>query len=211
MQKISNDIDFLAIAILCVVFYHLFDLLNISYNLNFHRFDGGFLGVDIFLVISGYLITGSILNSLKSDSFSLVGFYSKRLLRLYPPLLVLILVCLILGYFLLFPDVYKETAIESVNALIGTSNIRFANSGGYFSLDNSDKALLHTWYIAHTVQFYLICPILISVLHRYFKGNTKFYVLVFTVFLIITSVVLSKNEKAYLLTQTRIFELFIGS
>ena len=131
MQKIRNDIDFLkAVAILCVVFYHLFDLLNISYNLNIHLFDGGFLGVDIFLVISGYLITGSIFKSLNSESFSLKSFYSKRLLRLYPPLIVLILFCLIFGYFLLFPDVYKETAIESVNALIGTSNIRFANSGG---------------------------------------------------------------------------------
>lgn len=212
MHKIRNDIDFLkSVAILCVVFYHLFDLLNISYNLNFHLFDGGFLGVDIFLVISGYLITGSILKSLNSESFSLKSFYSKRLLRLYPLLIVLILFCLIFGYFLLFPDVYKETAIESVNALIGTSNIRFANSGGYFSLDNSDKVLLHTWYIALTVQFYLICPILISILNRCFKANTKFYVLCFTVFLIIASVLLSKNEKAYLLTQTRIFELFIGS
>ncbi|MEF2913359.1 MAG: acyltransferase, partial [Succinivibrio sp.] len=212
MQKIRNDIDFLkAVAILCVVFYHLFDLLNISYNLNIHLFDGGFLGVDIFLVISGYLITGSIFKSLNSESFSLKSFYSKRLLRLYPPLIVLILFCLIFGYFLLFPDVYKETAIESVNALIGTSNIRFANSGGYFSLDNSDKVLLHTWYIALTVQFYLICPILISILNRCFKANTKFYVLGFTVFLIIASVLLSKNEKAYLLTQTRIFELFIGA
>lgn len=212
MQKIRNDIDFLkAVAILCVVFYHLFDLLNISYNLNFHWFDGGFLGVDIFLVISGYLIASSVFKNLKSNSFSLVGFYSKRLLRLYPPLLVLILFCLILGYFLLFPDVYKETAIESVNALIGAANIRFANSGGYFSLDNSDKVLLHTWYIALTVQFYLIFPIIFNVLYRYFKNNTKFYILAFTVFLVITSVLLSKNEKAYLLTQTRFFELFVGS
>ena len=212
MQKTRNDIDFFkAVAIICVVFYHLFDLLNISYNLNFHLFDGGFLGVDIFLVISGYLITNSIFKSLKTDSFSLLDFYKKRLLRLYPPLIVLILFCLFFGYFLLFPDVYKETAIESVNALIGTSNIRFANSGGYFSLDNSDKVLLHTWYIALTVQFYLIFPILIGVFNRYFKGNSKFYVLGFTVFLIIASVLLSKDEKAYLLTQTRIFELFVGS
>ena len=212
MQKIRNDIDFFkAVAIICVVFYHLFDLLNISYNLNIHLFDGGFLGVDIFLVISGYLITNSIFKSLKTDSFSLLDFYKKRLLRLYPPLIVLILFCLFFGYFLLFPDVYKETAIESVNALIGTSNIRFANSGGYFSLDNSDKVLLHTWYIALTVQFYLIFPILIGVFNRYFKGNSKFYVLGFTVFLIIASVLLSKDEKAYLLTQTRIFELFVGS
>lgn len=212
MQKTRNDIDFFkAVAIICVVFYHLFDLLNISYNLNFHLFDGGFLGVDIFLVISGYLITNSIYKSMKTDGFSLLDFYKKRLLRLYPPLIVLILFCLFFGYFLLFPDVYKETAIESVNALIGTSNIRFANSGGYFSLDNSDKVLLHTWYIALTVQFYLIFPILIGVLNRYFKGNSKFYVLGFTVFLIIASVLLSKDEKAYLLTQTRIFELFAGS
>lgn len=212
MQKTRNDIDFFkAVAIICVVFYHLFDLLNISYNLNFHLFDGGFLGVDIFLVISGYLITNSIYKSMKTDSFSLLDFYKKRLLRLYPPLIVLILFCLFFGYFLLFPDVYKETAIESVNALIGTSNIRFANSGGYFSLDNSDKVLLHTWYIALTVQFYLIFPILIGVFNRYFKGNSKFYVLGFTVFLIIASVLLSKDEKAYLLTQTRIFELFVGS
>ena len=121
MQKTRNDIDFFkAVAIICVVFYHLFDLLNISYNLNFHLFDGGFLGVDIFLVISGYLITNSIFKSLKTDSFSLLDFYKKRLLRLSPPLIVLILFCLFFGYFLLFPDVYKETAIESVKALIGT-------------------------------------------------------------------------------------------
>lgn len=206
-----HDLDFLkSIAIVSVVLYHLLELLNISYGKNLHFFDGGFLGVDIFLVISGYLVLSSVHKQLSCNSFSLKAFFVKRLLRIYPPLLFLIVVCLIIGYFILFPNVYRELAIEGINSLTLSSNIRFANSGGYFALDNSDKPLLHTWYIALLLQFYLISPIIYLALYKYTKNYSSLCFILFTLLLTLVAIIFSNTEKSYLLTQCRIFELFIG-
>ena len=112
------DIDGLkAIAILAVVFYHLFDLLKSAHFTESTLFDGGFLGVDIFFVISGFLITSSVFYKLSTDDFSLLSFYKRRCLRILPPLLFVCIFTLIVGYFLLFPEVYKELNIEVANAL----------------------------------------------------------------------------------------------
>ena len=139
-KQLRYDINGLkAIAILAIVFYHFFDLLNSGYFTNTSLFGGGFLGVDVFFVISGFLITQSIFNQLNTDSFFVVEFYKRRALRIIPPLLVLCVFCLFIGYFLLFPEVYLELAREVANVLVTTGNFRFANSGGYFSLESSDK------------------------------------------------------------------------
>ena len=100
------DIDGLkAIAILAVVFYHLFDLLKSAHFTESTLFDGGFLGVDIFFVISGFLITSSVFYKLSNNDFSLLDFYKRRCLRILPPLLFVCIFTLIIGYFLLFPEV----------------------------------------------------------------------------------------------------------
>ncbi|MDY6262249.1 MAG: acyltransferase, partial [Succinivibrio sp.] len=165
MKDIRHDIDGLkAIAILAVVFYHLFDLLKSAHFTESTLFDGGFLGVDIFFVISGFLITSSVFYKLSNNDFSLLAFYKRRCLRILPPLLFVCIFTLVIGYFLLFPEVYKELNIEVANALLFIGNFRLANSGGYFALTSSDKPLLHTWYLAVTIQFYILFPLIVLLL-----------------------------------------------
>ena len=207
------DIDGLkAIAILAVVFYHLFDLLKSAHFTESTLFDGGFLGVDIFFVISGFLITSSVFYKLSNNDFSLLAFYKRRCLRILPPLLFVCIFTLVIGYFLLFPDVYKELNIEVANALLFIGNFRFANSGGYFALDSSDKLLLHTWYLAVTIQFYVLFPLIVLLLKKVFSlKRLPLAVTVVFILLAVTSVIVSFNGKGYLLTQCRIFELFFGS
>ena len=207
------DIDGLkAIAILAVVFYHLFDLLKSAHFTESTLFDGGFLGVDIFFVISGFLITSSVFYKLSNNDFSLLSFYKRRFLRIVPPLLFVCIFTLIIGYFLLFPEVYKELNIEVANALLFIGNFRFANSGGYFALDSSDKLLLHTWYLAVTIQFYILFPLIVLLLKKVFSlKRLPLAVTIVFILLTVTSVLVSRNGKGYLLTQCRIFELFFGS
>ena len=207
------DIDGLkAIAILAVVFYHLFDLLKSAHFTESTLFDGGFLGVDIFFVISGFLITSSVFYKLSNNDFSLLSFYKRRFLRIVPQLLFVCIFTLIIGYFLLFPKVYRELNIEVTNALLFIGNFRFANLGGYFALDSSDKLLLHTWYLAVTIQFYILFPLIVLLLKKVFSSKRlPLAVTVVFILLTVTSVIVSRNGKGYLLTQCRIFELFFGS
>ncbi len=213
MKDIRHDIDGLkGIAILAVVFYHLFDLLKSAHFTESTLLDGGFLGVDIFFVISGFLITSSVFYMLSNNDFSLLSFYKRRFLRIVPPLLFVCIFTLIIGYFLLFPEVYKELNIEVANALLFIGNFRFANSGGYFALDSSDKLLLHTWYLAVTIQFYILFPLIVLLLKKVFSlKRLPLAVTVVFILLTVTSVIVSRNGKGYLLTQCRIFELFFGS
>ena len=203
MKDIRHDIDGLkGIAILAVVFYHFFDLLKSAHFTESTLFDGGFLGVDIFFVISGFLITSSVFYKLSNNDFSLLAFYKRRCLRILPPLLFVCIFTLIIGYFLLFPEVYKELNIEVANALLFIGNFRFANSGGYFALTSSDKPLLHTWYLAVTIQFYILFPLIVLLLKKVFSlKRLPLAVTVVFIFLTVTSVIVSRNGKGYLLTQ----------
>lgn len=212
MKEIRKDIDFFkTIAILSVVFYHLFDLLKSNMLSSVTTFDGGFLGVDVFLLVSGFLICGSIVSKLNTNSFSLIEFYTRRVTRIYQPLLVFCAIILFIGYFILFPDAYKETGREVVNAVIATANFRFANSSGYFDLESLDKILLHTWYIAITIQFYLVCPIILVSLKKVFKSHFNLSILLLTALLLVTAFHCNKHGKGYLLTQCRIYEMFLGA
>lgn len=212
MNRIRYDIDLLkSIAIIAVIFYHFFDINKNNSESSFSLFEGGFLGVDIFLVISGYLITSSISYKIEQNSFSFYTFVKKRFARIYPPLIVLIAFVLVLGYFLLLPDIYREVASESINALIGSANFRFANSGGYFSLSSSDKVLLHTWYIAVTLHFYILFPIIFYFTKKFFKANSRYIILSLTVLLTIVAYDFCSNGNGYLLTHCRIWEMFVGS
>lgn len=212
MNEKRLDIDFLkSIAIFSVILYHLFDLLKSNHLSSVHLFDGGFLGVDVFLLISGFLICGSIVSKLNTDSFSLIQFYTRRVTRIYQPLLVFCALVLLIGYFILFPITYNETGREVANVIIGITNFRFANTTGYFDLESIDKVLLHTWYIAITIQFYLICPVIFIALRKIFKSHFNLSVLLFTVLLLIAAFLCNKPGKGYLLTQCRIYEMFLGA
>ncbi|SFR17315.1 acyltransferase family protein [Poseidonocella sedimentorum] len=143
------DIDGLrAIAVGVIVLFHI----------GLHQLSGGFIGVDIFFVISGYLITTIVLRDLAAGRFSFRNFYMRRLRRLGPALLVTLAVTLIFGYLLFTPDLFAALAWSSIAAIFSLSNVLFWLQSGYFDTDAILKPLLHTWSLAVEEQFYLIWP-----------------------------------------------------
>jgi peptidoglycan/LPS O-acetylase OafA/YrhL len=148
-----------AIAVLSVILYHA----------EVEFFGGGFVGVDIFFVISGYLITSIIFNDLKEDKFSLMNFYERRIRRIFPALFVVMLSCMMFAWLWFLPNDLKEYAQSQVAVSIFVSNILFWYQAGYFDSANELKPLLHTWSLAVEEQFYLIYPIGLVIIFRYFK------------------------------------------
>lgn len=213
MQQRRFDLDFLKfIAIFAVVLYHanfIFETVEIK---DLHYFSSGFLGVDIFFVVSGYLTASSVIRNLNKQQFSLKQFFLRRLLRIYPTLLVVCTLCILVGYFLLFSREFSELVVEAANALVFIGNIRLSNASSYFDLDVSQKLLLHTWYLCITVQFYVLYPIILLLLKKIF-GLER--VLVANLLLVVPFIILamytSKDGTGYLTTSSRIWELFLGA
>ncbi|BBC73135.1 acyltransferase [Altererythrobacter sp. B11] len=151
------DIDGLrAIAVLAVVLFHL-DPAKLT---------GGFAGVDIFFVISGFLIGGQIDAELAAERFSMASFYAKRIRRLYPALVVTVLITLAVSVPLLFPTEVRRVARAAVATMTYTSNFYFYQAADYFA-EGDIRPLLHTWSLAVEEQFYLVLPVLLLALHRY--------------------------------------------
>jgi peptidoglycan/LPS O-acetylase OafA/YrhL len=143
------DIDGLrAIAVLSVVFYHA--------GLGF---PGGYVGVDVFFVISGYLITALILKDLERGSFSMANFWERRIRRIFPALAVMVAVTCVAGWFLLLPDDLAKLGASVIAQSLLVSNFYFWRTTNYFGGANEEKPLLHTWSLAVEEQFYLIFPI----------------------------------------------------
>lgn len=150
------DIDGLrAIAVLSVVLYHA--------GL---RCPGGYVGVDVFFVISGYLITSLILKDLREDRFSLVGFWERRLRRIFPALAATVLITLVAGWFLLLPEHLEKLGKSTVAQALLSANIYFWRTNNYFGGLNEEKPLLHTWSLAVEEQFYLFFPLILVFLFR---------------------------------------------
>ena len=213
IKERRDDIDFLkSIAIIFVVLYHTYVLFSAFHNNLFNSFKFGFLGVDIFFVISGYLICHSVLPKIIDNSFSFKSFISRRYFRIVPPLLIVCLVSILLGYFLLPAIVFRELVIEAANAVIFIGNFRLANSFSYFGIAVSDRVLLHTWYLAITFQFYILFPLLLLCFRKLFgENNLGKAILAVTVLLIAIAYFLSLDGNGYLKTECRIWELFIGA
>jgi peptidoglycan/LPS O-acetylase OafA/YrhL len=146
------DIDGLrAIAVLGVVLYHAG--LGVP---------GGYVGVDIFFVISGFLITGLIFKDLENGTFSMLGFWERRVRRIFPALAVMVITCLIAGYFLLLPFGYIVLAQSAISQAVFSSNIQFWRTTGYFNPSAEENPLLHTWSLSVEEQFYLFVPLIIA-------------------------------------------------
>lgn len=193
-----GDIEGLrAYAVLFVLLFHA-DL----------AFSGGFVGVDIFFVISGFLITG---NLLKRD-IHLLDFYKKRIIRLYPALCITVLLTLTAAFLLLDPQLFVETAKSAIYTIFSASNFYFAYDGGYFATASNLKPLLHTWSLGVEQQFYLIWPLAILLVK---KASPRFCLLILTL-ITLTSLLLSQiwisinSDTAYFLLPFRLFELSIG-
>ncbi|KEQ53646.1 acyltransferase family protein [Sphingobium chlorophenolicum] len=146
-----RDIDGLrALAVLPVLFYHV----------DLWPFSGGFVGVDIFFVISGYLIGSIIARELAEGRFSLTAFYARRIRRIFPALFATIAVTIAAGSLILLPLDYRALGMSAVATVLFASNLYFARHSGYFGSAAEEAPLLHTWSLAVEEQFYILFPLL---------------------------------------------------
>lgn len=146
-----------AIAVLAVIFYHA----------GFGLAGGGFVGVDIFFVISGYLITGIVYRELAAGEFSLLRFYERRARRILPALFVMLAATLVAGWFLLSPGQLKGLSQSTVAVAAFVSNHYFLMKTGYFSPTASELPLLHMWTLSVEEQFYVVLPLFLMLLMRF--------------------------------------------
>ena len=150
------------------------------YHSKYELFSGGFLGVDVFFVISGYLIGNIIFSDLKKGNFSLLKFYSKRVRRLFPALLSTILFTYILNYPLLLPQDFRGLKESLLYIISFTGNIYFWQNNDYFSLETDIQPLSHLWSLGVEEQFYLLFPIIIFLVFKlnWLKAKIKYIVLI---------------------------------
>lgn len=199
-----KDIGFLrAIAVAAVVLYHF----------NVPGFAGGFIGVDVFFVISGFLMTGLVIEKLQAGCFSLLEFYAARARRIIPPLLVLCISLLVFGFFFLPLDDYRECIRTLKSALFFTSNLTFSHTAGYFAAPLRENWLLHTWSLSVEWQFYLLYPLLLMGLHKALGKTLLLWGLLFLVAASLTaSVLLTRQDPifAFYLLPTRAWEMLVG-
>jgi peptidoglycan/LPS O-acetylase OafA/YrhL len=132
--------------------------------LSFRFAKGGFVGVDVFFVISGYLITLHIDNEIQAGKFSFAKFYERRVRRIFPAMLVMLTVVTAFSYKLLFPGELADFAKTLIASILSFSNFYYAAHSSYFDLQQ--RPLLHTWSLAVEEQFYLLLPALLFFLRR---------------------------------------------
>lgn len=197
------DIDGIrAIAILSVVLYHA----------GVPMLSGGFTGVDIFFVISGYLIGGHILSELCSGAFSFLRFYKRRAKRILPAFYVVIAFAILTAIILLSPFEANEFAKEGVTSIVSASNIYFARSSNYFQTKSELYPLLMTWSLGVEEQFYAVIPLLMALLARMRRGLILPAILVVCAlsFVIATRELNSHPDMAFYSLPARAWELGVG-
>lgn len=203
MQFRKNINALRAVAVIAVVLFH-FEIAG---------FSGGFTGVDVFFVISGYLMTGIIFTGLQEQRFSLLGFYASRARRIIPALLVLCLGLLIFGFVYLPIDDYRELIRGIKSSLLFSSNFSFAKGGGYFDAPLSESWLLHTWSLSVEWQFYVLYPVLLMVLFNFLGARkTKLALVFLTLVSLIVSIYVTRVNPTYAfyMLPTRAWELIAG-
>lgn len=152
-----------AVAVLAVLAYHF----------GIAPFGSGFTGVDVFFVISGYLMTGIVVGRMERGTFSIPGFYLDRARRIVPALLVLVVAVLALGWFILLPDEYLILAKHAGSAAAFASNLLFWKEAGYFDAGLDQKWLLHTWSLSVEWQFYLVYPLVVLGIARLWRAHLR--------------------------------------
>ncbi|PMJ92847.1 acyltransferase [Vibrio sp. 10N.261.55.A7] len=199
-----HDINGLrAIAVIAVIFFH-FDPEWIP---------GGFSGVDVFFVISGFLMTGIIFKGFDSGDFNLLYFYRSRSKRIIPPLAFLCLVILLVGSVLFFDISYQLLVKHALSSLGFFSNFIYWSEAGYFDVSSSEKLFLHTWSLSVEWQFYIIFPLILVILKRFLSiKNLKRSIIAGTILGFIVSVVATIYwpDASYYLLPTRAWEMMAG-
>jgi peptidoglycan/LPS O-acetylase OafA/YrhL len=191
-----------AIAVSLVVLFHAYP----------SAFPGGFIGVDIFFVISGYLITGIIARDVRAGHFDLVGFYARRARRIFPALLIVLAATLVVGYRWMLPDAYRQLGIDAVASAAFSANIALMLQSGYFDVESAKKPLLHLWSLGIEEQFYLFWPLALMLSARLganlFRASLLLGLASFALNLALTG---PHPIAAFYLPVTRAFELFAGA
>ena len=188
------DIDGLrAIAVVSVIFYHAENSIK-----NFKILSGGFVGVDIFFVISGFLITSIILKELKSTgSFSFKNFYIKRIKRIIPVLLFVFTITFPFIWLFFVPSSFIDFSKSLFSSLFFVSNHFFYLSGELYDSENSLlKPLMHTWSLSIEEQYYIIFPLILTLIFKFFRNKMfKIFLLIFSISLLSMIYIFPKNES----------------
>jgi peptidoglycan/LPS O-acetylase OafA/YrhL len=204
-MKQRNDIDGLrAVAVLPVVLFH-YNFLKLM--------PGGYIGVDIFFVISGFLITRIIYDGIADGSYSIADFYYRRVRRIFPALFAMFAFCLVTAFLISFPSDAHDVGHSVLASTFFVSNILFYLSSGYFDQASEINPLLHTWSLSVEEQFYVLFPLLVFAIRK-FSNQTRIRIL-FAIALasfIASSVMLPRDGSAvFYLVQYRAWELLLGS
>jgi peptidoglycan/LPS O-acetylase OafA/YrhL len=186
MQRHRVDIDGLrTLAIIPVVLFHM----------GFGFVPAGFLGVDVFFVISGYLITGILVNELElSGRINLIKFYERRIRRILPGFLVVLIFTFVAGWYFLLPNEFNALKQSTRFSLMSLSNVYFLGATNYFSPDTSTLPLIHTWSLSVEEQFYVIFPVFLLVTFKFVPRRAISYVLA-GIFLASLSILLHNQVK----------------
>jgi peptidoglycan/LPS O-acetylase OafA/YrhL len=197
------DIDGLrAIAVLFVVMHHAFPQILPS----------GFIGVDLFFVISGFLISTIIFQHLENGTFSFSDFYVRRIKRIFPALILVLLTCLVYGWFSLLPADYKQLGKHSLAGAAFVSNFAFWNESGYFDGDSKLKPLLHLWSLGIEEQYYIFWPLIAWLAWKKKVNLLKLCIVLLVVSFIANLVIVRSNTvSAFYSPASRFWELLIGS
>lgn len=197
------DIDGLrAVAVLAVVLFHA-GISSIS---------GGFVGVDVFFVISGFLITTIIVKEIRRGDFSLTVFYERRIRRILPAFFVVMLFSAVVAYSLLLPQDFENFGKSLVAASLSVSNLLFWRESGYFDSTAELKPLLHTWSLGVEEQFYLFFPLLLMFIARFFKQRWTLWIVLIAFSSLLLSAWGAKHQPSatFYLLPTRAWELALG-
>ena len=201
-MQFRKDINGLrAIAVIAVVLFHF----------NNAWLPGGFAGVDVFFVISGFLMTGIIFRGLEQGNFSILKFYVARANRIIPALAILCLAILVLGYLFLTSWDYKTIGRDIATSMFFVSSIMYSLRNGYF--DTGDNFLLHTWSLSTEWQFYVIYPILLAIMHKFMSFNAIKKMLLFVTLIgFIFSIIATYKwpTASYYLLPMRAWEMMVG-
>lgn len=204
MMRYRREIDGLrAIAVIPVILFHA----GIPY------FNGGFIGVDIFFVISGFLITSIITSEIEAKQFSIINFYERRARRIMPMLFFILLASFCYAWFCLLPSDMKSFSSSITSVIFFYSNFHFYSESGYWDISSELKPLLHTWSLAVEEQFYLLFPLLLLVTQKLKKAKMMILICLLTVISICLSQWSAHHAVTanFYLLPTRFWELAIGA
>ncbi len=202
MNKYKYNIDGLrAISVLLVLFYHV----------KLPLFSGGFIGVDVFFVISGFLITKIIYPKIKSGTFSYYDFYNKRIKRILPIFYLVLFSTIIAGYFILLPSDYILLLKSSLYSSFFAANIfTILETSGYFNAGTETMPLLHIWSLSVEEQFYFIWPVALYFLYKFNQKRKIVFLLILGLLSFFFAEFYNDTKLSYFLLPTRAGELMLG-